>query len=116
MLYIVFLSAIAAVPPLATDMYLAAMPTIAVQWGVPDSHVALSLVLWFAGFIAFYQVHGRRRLHAHRYGLVGSAHRRLWSPRGAVADGGAGILACVVASTGHDACGERGAETILCGR
>lgn len=49
-LYIVFLAAIAAVPPLATDMYLAAMPTIAAQWGVPDSHVALSLVLWFAGF------------------------------------------------------------------
>jgi len=49
-LYIVFLAAIAAVPALATDMYLAAMPTIAAQWGVPDSQVALSLVLWFVGF------------------------------------------------------------------
>ena len=57
-LYIVFLAAIAAVPPLATDMYLAAMPTIATQWGVPDSHVALSLVLWFAGFSVFLLVCG----------------------------------------------------------
>ena len=56
--YIVFLAAIAAVPPLATDMYLAAMPIIAGQWGVPDSRVALSLVLWFASFSAFLLVCG----------------------------------------------------------
>ena len=65
--YLVFLAAIAAVPALATDMYLAAMPIIAKQWGVPDSRVALSLVLWFAGFSVFLLVcgplsdkHGRR--------------------------------------------------------
>lgn len=49
-LYVVFLASIAALPPLATDMYLAAMPIIARQWGVPDSRVALSLVLWFVAF------------------------------------------------------------------
>jgi DHA1 family bicyclomycin/chloramphenicol resistance-like MFS transporter len=63
----VFLAAIAAVPALATDMYLAAMPIIAKQWGVPDSRVALSLVLWFASFSVFLLAcgplsdkHGRR--------------------------------------------------------
>jgi DHA1 family bicyclomycin/chloramphenicol resistance-like MFS transporter len=61
------LAAIAAVPALATDMYLTAMPIIAKQWGVPDSRVALSLVLWFASFSASLLVcgplsdkHGRR--------------------------------------------------------
>lgn len=65
--YIVFLAAIAAVPALATDMYLPAMPTIARHWGVPDSRLALSLVLWFATFSVFLLVcgplsdkHGRR--------------------------------------------------------
>jgi len=56
--YIVFLAAIAAVPALATDMYLAAIPIIAKQWGVPDSRVALSLVLWFVSFSAFLLVYG----------------------------------------------------------
>jgi DHA1 family bicyclomycin/chloramphenicol resistance-like MFS transporter len=56
--YIVFLAAIAAVPALATDMYLAAMPIIASQWAVPDSRVALSLVLWFATFSVFLLVCG----------------------------------------------------------
>lgn len=66
-LYIVFLAMIAAVPAMATDMYLAAMPTIASQWTVPDSRVGLSLVLWFATFSLFLLVcgpvsdrHGRR--------------------------------------------------------
>lgn len=49
---------IAAVPAMATDMYLAAMPTIASQWGVPDSRVGLSLVLWFATFSVFLLVWG----------------------------------------------------------
>jgi len=57
-LYVVFLAAIAAVPAMATDMYLAAMPTIAKQWDAPDSRVALSLVLWFAGFSVFLLVCG----------------------------------------------------------
>jgi len=56
--YITFLAAIAAVPALATDMYLPAMPTIAKLWGVPDSRVALSLVLWFANFSIFLLVCG----------------------------------------------------------
>jgi DHA1 family bicyclomycin/chloramphenicol resistance-like MFS transporter len=51
-LYVVFLAGIAAVPAMATDMYLAAMPVIAKQWGVSDSRVALSLVLWFVSFSA----------------------------------------------------------------
>jgi DHA1 family bicyclomycin/chloramphenicol resistance-like MFS transporter len=66
-LYIVFLAAIAAVPAMATDMYLAAMPVIAAEWGVPGSQVALSLVLWFASFSMFLLIcgplsdkHGRR--------------------------------------------------------
>jgi len=52
---------------MATDMYLAAMPTIASQWNVPDSRVGLSLVLWFVAFSLFLLVcgpvsdrHGRR--------------------------------------------------------
>ena len=57
-LYIVFLAMIAAVPAMATDMYLAAMPTIASQWNVPDSRVGLSLVLWFVAFSAFLLVCG----------------------------------------------------------
>lgn len=57
-LYVVFLAAIAAVPAMATDMYLAAMPVIARQWGVADSRVALSLVLWFVGFSVFLLVFG----------------------------------------------------------
>ncbi len=56
--YIAFLAAIAAVPALATDMYLAAMPMIAAEWGVPDSRVALSLVLWFATFSLFLLIYG----------------------------------------------------------
>ena len=66
-LYVVFLAAIAAVPAMATDMYLAAMPIIAKQWSAPDSRVALSLVLWFVAFSVFLLIcgpfsdkHGRR--------------------------------------------------------
>jgi len=49
-LYIVFLSLIGATPPLATDMYLAAIPRIAAEWNVHVAEVNLSLVLWFAAF------------------------------------------------------------------
>lgn len=49
-LYIIFLSLIGATPPLATDMYLAAIPSIAEGWNVHVSVVNLSLVLWFASF------------------------------------------------------------------
>jgi len=57
-LYVVFLAAIAALPATATDMYLAAMPIIARRWGVPDSQVALSLVLWFVSFSVFLLICG----------------------------------------------------------
>lgn len=56
--YVVFLAGIAAVPAMATDMYLAAMPILAKQWGVSDSRVALSLVLWFVSFSVFLLVCG----------------------------------------------------------
>lgn len=45
-----FLALLAACPPLATDMYLPAIPMIADTWHVPISTVNLSLVLWFVGF------------------------------------------------------------------
>ncbi len=57
-LYVVFLAAVAALPAMATDMYLAAMPVIARHWGVPDGRVALSLVLWFASFSVFLLIYG----------------------------------------------------------
>ncbi len=49
-LYICFLGLIAAVPALSTDMYLAAMPLIASQWGISESRVGQSMVLWFVSF------------------------------------------------------------------
>lgn len=49
-LYIFYLGFVAAVPPLATDMYLPAIPSIAAQWGVDQSLVNLSMVLWFVSF------------------------------------------------------------------
>jgi DHA1 family bicyclomycin/chloramphenicol resistance-like MFS transporter len=49
-LFTIFLGLLAAVPPLATDMYLAAIPRIASEWGVAKSVINLSLVLWFAAY------------------------------------------------------------------
>lgn len=49
-LYILFLGSVAAIPAIATDMYLAAIPRISEQWGVPEGQVNLSLVLWFVFF------------------------------------------------------------------
>jgi len=49
-LYILMVGAIAAIPAVATDMYLGAIPRIAQQWGVPEGQVNLSLVLWFVCF------------------------------------------------------------------
>ena len=57
-LYILFLGLIAAVPALSTDMYLPAMPTIALQWGISEARVGLSLVLWFVSFSIFLLVYG----------------------------------------------------------
>ncbi|AQQ09359.1 Multidrug resistance protein MdtL [Sedimentisphaera cyanobacteriorum] len=49
-IYTLFLGLLAAVPPLATDMYLAAIPRIADEWSVEKSVINLSLVLWFAAY------------------------------------------------------------------
>lgn len=49
-LEILFLSLLSAMPPLSTDMYLGAMPTIANQWHVTTGQVSLTLVLWFVAF------------------------------------------------------------------
>jgi DHA1 family bicyclomycin/chloramphenicol resistance-like MFS transporter len=49
-IFIIFLALIGATPPLATDMYLAAIPLIAGEWNVGEHLVNLSLVLWFASF------------------------------------------------------------------
>ena len=49
-LYVAFLASLTSIPPLATDMYLAAIPTIAREWQVSESLISLSLVLWFATF------------------------------------------------------------------
>lgn len=48
--YLCFLGLLAMVPPISTDMYLPAIPSIAARWGVSDATVSLSLVLWFAAF------------------------------------------------------------------
>ena len=39
-------------------MYLSAIPTIAVEWGVSESVISLSLVLWFVAFSIFLLVWG----------------------------------------------------------
>lgn len=53
-----FLALLTATPALATDMYLSAIPTIAIQWGVSESVISLSLVLWFVAFSVFLLVWG----------------------------------------------------------
>jgi len=49
---------IAMIPAMSTDMYIAAMPTIAILWNVAESSVALSLVLWFVSFSIFLLILG----------------------------------------------------------
>ncbi len=56
--YIGFLALLTATPALATDMYLAAIPTIARQWNSSESVISLSLVLWFVAFSVFLLVWG----------------------------------------------------------
>ena len=48
--YKFFLGFVAAVAPLATDMYLPAIPKLAQMWGVEVATVNLSLVLWFVSY------------------------------------------------------------------
>ena len=56
--YVFLLAYLAAAPPLSTDMYLAAIPHIAEQWGEKVSVVSLSLSLWFVVFSAVILVCG----------------------------------------------------------
>ncbi len=48
--YIAYLAFVGMVPPLATDMYLAAVPDIARQWGVSSELVTHTITLWFVSF------------------------------------------------------------------
>lgn len=57
-LYVIFLATLAMTAPLATDMYLSAIPRIATGWGVGKDLVNLTLVLWFASFSVFILVSG----------------------------------------------------------
>jgi len=57
-LYVAFLALLASTPPLSTDMYLAAIPQIAVSWGIGKELVNLTLVLWFVSFSFFILVAG----------------------------------------------------------
>jgi len=57
-LFITFLALLGATPPLSTDMYLAAIPQIASDWGVGTNLINLTLVLWFASFSLFILVAG----------------------------------------------------------
>jgi MFS transporter, DHA1 family, multidrug resistance protein len=56
--YVFFLAMIAAIPAMSTDMYVAAISQIAILWQVPESKVALSLVLWFVSFSVFLLILG----------------------------------------------------------
>ncbi len=63
------LALLAAFPPMTTDMYLPALPTLQAQWGVSLSTINLTLVLFFvffSGFLLIYgpisDSHGRRPL------------------------------------------------------
>jgi len=48
--FITFLALLGATPPLSTDMYLAAIPKIALEWGFRREIINLSLVMWFVSF------------------------------------------------------------------
>jgi DHA1 family bicyclomycin/chloramphenicol resistance-like MFS transporter len=55
---LILLSLLAAFPPLSTDMYLPAIPTLQALWGVSFATVNLSLVLFMATFSVFLLIHG----------------------------------------------------------
>ncbi|MCE5341754.1 MAG: multidrug effflux MFS transporter [Planctomycetaceae bacterium] len=56
--YILFLGLLSTVSPLATDMYLPAIPTIAQAWHIGTDTASLSLVFYFVFFAAFMLVFG----------------------------------------------------------
>jgi DHA1 family bicyclomycin/chloramphenicol resistance-like MFS transporter len=49
---------LAAFPPLSTDMYLPAIPTLCTIWGITLAQANLSLVVFFVSFSAFLLLHG----------------------------------------------------------
>jgi len=55
---VLFLSLLAAFPPLATDMYLPAIPTLVRIWDQPLSMVNLTLVLFFVVYCIFILIYG----------------------------------------------------------
>lgn len=55
---LILLSLLAAFPPLSTDMYLPAIPTLQQEWAIPMAEANLSLVIYFLAFSLFLLVHG----------------------------------------------------------
>ncbi len=55
---ILLLSMLAAFPPLATDMYLPAIPYLKDLWGIPLSVMNLTLVLFFVTYCVFLLIYG----------------------------------------------------------
>lgn len=55
---ILLLSLLSAFPPLATDMYLPALPQLQQEWGVSFAKVNLSLVAFFLSYCFFLLIHG----------------------------------------------------------
>lgn len=53
-----FLGLLSMVSPLATDMYLPAIPAIAKSWNIGTDLVSYSLVLWFVSFAIFLLISG----------------------------------------------------------
>ncbi|WP_285907231.1 MFS transporter [Pseudodesulfovibrio pelocollis] len=55
---LLLLSMLAAFPALSTDMYLPALPTLQVLWGISVVEANMSLVVFFMAFSVFLLVHG----------------------------------------------------------
>ncbi len=55
---LILLSLLAAFPPLSTDMYLPAIPTLQKVWGIPLAQANLSLVIFFVAFSICLLIHG----------------------------------------------------------
>lgn len=55
---LILLALLGAFPPLSTDMYLPAIPTLQAQWGISYATANLSMVLFMAVFSVFLLIHG----------------------------------------------------------
>lgn len=55
---LILLSLLAAFPPLSTDMYLPAIPTLQSTWGISLAQANLSLVIFFIAFSVCLLIHG----------------------------------------------------------